>query len=178
MRRIVIVGVTGSGKTTLAKMLSEKLRLDFSDLDELCWLPGWQERPLDEFRRLTNETTQKPAWIISGNGGRVRDVYWPRADTLVWIDYSFSQVFWQLLNRSIRRIINKQVVCNGNTESWQRFFNPKNSIIIWFLKNFYRKKKNFSDLFDNPEAYPGLSFIHLTDPCKTKEWLDSLPTAE
>jgi cytidylate kinase len=49
-RRLVVIGVTGAGKSTLAQQLAERLRLDYIELDTLNWRPNWTAAPLLEFR--------------------------------------------------------------------------------------------------------------------------------
>lgn len=172
LQRIVIIGTTGSGKTTLCRKLSAQLGIPAIDLDDIYWLPGWQERGLDEARGLVDAATQKPAWVISGNYRQLQDVFWPRADTLIWLDYSFSLVFCQLLKRSLNRILDRQSICNGNYETWRKFFS-KDSIIIWLFKSFWRRKRECGEIFAHPERYARLRLMRFRHPSETEAWLKS-----
>ncbi len=84
MNRVIVVGTTGSGKTTLAGALARKMACPFIELDALFWNPGWVKTPPDEFRRRVAEAIAQERWAAGGNYGTARDLVWQRADTLVW----------------------------------------------------------------------------------------------
>ena len=172
MKRIVVLGATGSGKTMLGKTLSEKLKMPAIDLDEIHWLPGWQERDHTEARRMIDEATQKPEWVISGNYKKFQDIFWPRADVMIWLDYPFYFVFMRLLNRSLRRVVGRQAICNGNYETWKKLFS-KDSIIVWLFKSYWRRKKEFGDIFSHPEQYPHWKLVRLKSAEETETWLNA-----
>lgn len=85
MRRILIVGNSGGGKSTLARRLGEKLGLPVIHLDVLFWRPGWVEADEDVFRADILTALQAPAWVCDGNFGGSWDIRMPLADTVVWI---------------------------------------------------------------------------------------------
>lgn len=86
MRRILIVGNSGGGKSTLARRLGEKLGLPVIHLDVLFWEPGWVEIDDDLFHVEVARALQGPAWICDGNFAASWDLRMPLADTIVWID--------------------------------------------------------------------------------------------
>ena len=81
MKRIVIVGTSGCGKTTLANKLSKMLSIPCIDLDDYYWLPNWQSRDPEEFYTIVGELTKDESWIINGNYSNVRKLIWERCDT-------------------------------------------------------------------------------------------------
>ena len=86
MRRVLIIGNSGGGKSTLARKLGDRLSLPIVHLDVLFWKPGWVESQDAEFRACVAEALTAPAWICDGNFGSTWDVRMPLADTIVWID--------------------------------------------------------------------------------------------
>src|SRR5205823_6990985 len=102
-RRIVVVGSTGSGKTTLASQLARRLALPHVELDALHWEPNWTMAPLDRFRQRVEEALNGEGWVVDGGYGKVRDIVWGRAETLVWLDYGLPVILWRLLKRTLRR---------------------------------------------------------------------------
>src|SRR5579871_6058918 len=85
--RIVVVGSTGSGKTTLARHLACRLHLAHVELDALHWDANWVPAPTPIFRERVDAALSGPAWAVDGNYSKVRDIVWPRADTVIWLDY-------------------------------------------------------------------------------------------
>lgn len=174
MKRVVLIGATGSGKTTLGRTLSARLHIPFTDLDDLFWLPGWQQRPEEEFRRLAAEALpENGAWIVAGNYGGLRDLVWGRADTVVWLDYGFALTFFRLLKRSIARVLSRETFCNGNRETVGKLLSG-DGIISWLFQTYRRRKKDFGEAFENPAARPYITWVRLTTPDDTRKWLETL----
>jgi adenylate kinase family enzyme len=86
MRRILIVGNSGGGKSTLARRLGDKLGLPVIHLDVLFWKPGWVESERDDYRARVMAALQAPEWICDGQFTSTFHLRMPLADTIVWID--------------------------------------------------------------------------------------------
>src|SRR5437763_2682195 len=84
-RRIVVVGSTGAGKTTLAKALASRLGYPFIELDALHWDSGWSAAPRELFRSRISEAISGNCWVVDGNYSVARDLIWERADLLIWL---------------------------------------------------------------------------------------------
>ncbi|HLI64847.1 MAG TPA: hypothetical protein VKU90_00665 [Caulobacteraceae bacterium] len=102
MRRIVILGCSGGGKSTLARALGERLGLPVVHIDALFWEPNWAEPDNDSFRARLTAAIAGDAWITDGNFvGRTFDLRLPRADAVIFVD----QPRWLCLYRALRRWI-------------------------------------------------------------------------
>jgi len=173
MQRIVIVGPTGSGKTTLANQLGEILNLPVTDLDTLHWRPNWQETPDDEFRDLVDAVTRADRWITGGNYRKVRDLMWSRADTLIWLDYPLWVVFPRLFRRTIQRIVTQEDLWGtGNRESWRKQFFSRKSLFLWLLQSQPRHRRTYPALLAQPE-YAHLRIFHFQRPWQTDAWVQT-----
>ncbi len=86
-RKIVVIGSTGSGKTTLALRISEQLQIPHIELDALYWGPNWTETPQDIFREKVAVALAGDEWVVDGNYTKTYDIVWGRADTIIWLDY-------------------------------------------------------------------------------------------
>lgn len=108
--RIVVVGSSGSGKTTMARRLGRELDLPAIELDAINWQPGWrgldQDDP-EEFKRRVELATQGERWSSDGNYNIVRPLLWGRATHIVWLDYprhiNLRRVVWRSVTRAVSR---------------------------------------------------------------------------
>jgi len=174
-RRIVVVGTTSSGKSTLAKGLADKLDADFIELDALHWEPNWKEAELKVFRARVEAATRSEVWVVAGNYHVVRDIVWPRAEAVIWLDYSFPVVFWRLLTRTIRRGITREELWNGNREKfwWHLKLWSEESLFHWLFKTYWRRKREYPALLAE-DRYNHLKVFHFKSPASTNEWLSKL----
>ena len=172
--RIAIVGVTGCGKSFLAEQLAQEFSLDFIDLDALYWKPGWVECQEDEFRIKVEAATRTSRWALAGNYNKVRDIIWPRAEAVVWLDYPFFLVFRRLWKRTFQRWRNQETLWGTNYERlWPNLkFWSKESLFHWQVQSYRRHKSLYPQLFASPE-YSHLQVFHFKQPTELEQWLNS-----
>ncbi len=171
--RIVVVGNRGSGKTTLAKQLSQRLNLPHVELDALHWEPNWTPAETAVFRQRVTEITNGAAWIVDGNYSKVRDIIWARAETLIWLDYPLHIIFWRLLRRGLTRSITRQPLWNDNVETLRGLFFSRDSLFIWALKKQWSRRREYPQLFRQPEN-AHLTIIHLRSRRQTRQLLANI----
>jgi adenylate kinase family enzyme len=102
MRRIVVVGSYGAGKSTLAARLGSVLGLEVHHLDAVRWLPGWRLRPLPEWRRILDELVANDSWIVDGNFEHTLEPRLRRADTVIVLDFPTLISLWRVGLRRLR----------------------------------------------------------------------------
>jgi hypothetical protein len=171
--RIVVVGVTGCGKTITAIHLSRILAIPHIELDSLHWQPNWVMTEQQTFRQLVAQAISGPAWVTDGNYSKVRDLIWARATTIVWLDYSLLVILWQLTGRTLKRVITREVLWNGNRETLRGGFFSKDSLFLWALQTYPRYRQTYPRLFASPEN-DHLQVIHLHSRGETEGWLRGL----
>jgi adenylate kinase family enzyme len=169
-RRIVVVGTTGSGKTTLAGELARRLALPHVELDALHWEPNWTEAPLERFRQRTDEAIRGDGWVVDGNYSKVRDLVWGRAELLVWLDFPLPVIMGRLVRRIVRRVITQEELWNGNRERLRDHLFTRDSLLLWALQSYRRKRRTYPPLFTQPE-YRHLAVVRFRSPRAAKEWL-------
>jgi adenylate kinase family enzyme len=177
-RRVVVIGPTGSGKSTLAERIAQKLGCAFIELDALHWEPNWVEVPDEVFRERVKVATSSPSWTVAGNYDVVRDIVWPHADAVIWLDYSFPIVFTRLFRRTIRRSVMQEKIFSGNVENFGMHLKlwSEESIFNWLFKSYPRLKRKYPVLLSQPEN-AHLKLIHLRRPKDTDQWLEELTAA-
>jgi adenylate kinase family enzyme len=174
-KRIVVIGTTSSGKSTTARLLAEKLKLDFIELDALHWEPNWVETPDEIFHQRVDYATSTERWVVAGNYSVVRDLIWPRAEAVIWLDYPLMTIFKQLTHRTFRRWWTQEPLWGTNTENiWTHFkLWSEDSLYHWLFKTYWRRKREYPLLFAEP-ANAHLVLIHLKSPHEANIWLSSL----
>jgi len=174
-QRIVVVGTTCAGKTTMAHNLSQRLGIPHVEMDALHWGPNWTLPTVEAFRESISAALTGNAWAADGNYSKVRDIVWSRADTVVWLDYPFPIIFARLLKRTFSRVITQEELWNGNRESWRGMLLSRDSLILWAIKTHGKRRKKFLHAFADP-TYAHLAVIRLHTPRKAQRWLENLPT--
>lgn len=173
MKRIIIIGTSGCGKTTLAKRLSKILNIPSYDLDDYYWLPKWQPQTDKEFVKIVDKLSNKKTWIMNGNYSKVNHFIWDRSDTIIWLDYSLLRCLCQGIIRSIIRAISKEVCCGNNYESFKRTFLSRNSIVLWILSTYRRRKQSYKQAFKNQKE-GSKAYLKFSNPKETNQWLKGL----
>ncbi len=169
MKKIAIVGSTGSGKSCFAARLGKHLGYPVIDLDDLYWQPGWVPQPPDVFQQKIEDIAAGSSWIMTGNYSRV---HWPYADTIIWLDYPFWLVLGRLLRRSARRIWMQEKICNGNVETVRRLLS-RNSLVVWFFQSFWRRRREYSVIFSEPLDWPDKKLIWVKSSAEAERILQS-----
>jgi adenylate kinase family enzyme len=133
VRRVSVVGNSGSGKTTMARALAAVMGVPHLELDSVHHQPGWAELETGEFRRRVAGFVAADSWVVDGNYSKVRDLVWGRADTVAWLDPPRRRVMRQVIWRSLSRAARRTELWNGNRERWGNFLslNPQESVIAW-----------------------------------------------
>ena len=170
-RRTVIVGTTGSGKTTLAASLAERLDIPHIELDALQWGPNWTPAPRDDFRASVTQALAGDAWVTDGNYSKVRDITWSRADTLIWLDYSLWVIARRLLPRTLRRIVSQEELFNANRETWRGQFFSRDSLFLWALKTHRKRRQRYETALAAPE-HAHLTVLRFRHPRDMDHWLE------
>jgi adenylate kinase family enzyme len=133
MRRVSIVGVPGSGKTTIGRQLAASLEVPFVELDAIFHQAGWEELPRNVFRARVRALLDTDGWVVDGNYSAVQDVVWQHADTVVWLDIPRHVVTQRVVLRTLRRAITHERLWNGNREPLTNLYrlDPEKNIIRW-----------------------------------------------
>ena len=175
--RIIVVGCSCSGKSTYARSLSAVLGFPRVELDALYWGPEWQPKPAELFRALTAQAVAGERWLVEGNYGGVRDLLWPRATAVIWLNYSFLTVFRRALYRTLKRILTRETLWQGNRESFRRSFLSRESILLWVITSFRRRNREFRAL-QSSGKYPNLTWVEFHRPAQARAYLQALVTSD
>lgn len=172
--RIVVGGVSGCGKTTLAKALAERLEIAYICNDEIIHRPNWQPASPAEREAGFEAATRGGAWVIDGNFISLMDpedvLVFSRADTLVWLDLPRRVAFPQLLYRTVWRAATKEPLWHGNRESFRLSFVSRESILLWAIRTHGLYRQRYAAFFADP-PFPHLRLIRLRSRREVRAWL-------
>jgi hypothetical protein len=171
MRRVSVVGPTGSGKTTFAKSLAASLGVPHVELDALFWQPGWRESSVEDFRARVASAIAEDAWVIDGNyRSRLGGLVWTRADTVVWLDPPIALRFARLLWRTIHRARSGVELWNGNRESFREAFLSSDSLLLFALRSAPGSRRALEARLAQPE-HAHLRVHRLQSYADAQRWL-------
>ena len=177
-RRIVVVGSSGAGKTALARRLAAALGVPHVELDALHFAEEWVEVPDEVFAARAEAATASGGWVVDGNySAMTQRVVWPRATAVVWLDYPFRTCAWRLLRRTVARSWRREELWHGNRESWRMSFASRDSILLWLLRTFRRRRRELATAMRDP-AHAHLEFVRLRSPREAERWLASVGASE
>ena len=174
MRRVSVVGGTGTGKTTFGRELARIMDVPFIELDAIVWQPGWKLLEPELFRERVTERIAGPAWVVDGNygGAGVRDIVWAKADTIIWLDFSLALIFRRLWARTTARIRDgKELWPNtGNRETVKGAFMSRDSLFVWALTTHRPRKRGYTRLLELPQ-YAATTKLRFRKPADAERWL-------
>jgi adenylate kinase family enzyme len=173
-QRILVYGVTGSGKTTLAARIAGRTGLPWHSMDDLLWEPGWVEVPPDEQRRRVQAICAEDRWILDTAASRWIDIPLARVELIVALDYPRWLSLARLVRRTAARATDGRLVCNGNTETWRQALSS-DSIVLWHFRSFRRKRARIRSW--TTQAV-GPTVVHLRWPRATRQWLAGLTSVD
>lgn len=171
--RIVVVGQSGSGKTTLGRWLARELDLPFTDLDDVFWRPGWGRAPAALFRADVDRLTTSASWVLAGNYSSARDLIWPRADTLVWLDLPLPLTLWRTILSVFRQSRAGEPICNGNRQTMSALVLGKEPLLWYAIRTVPQRRRTWPTLLAGVE-HRHLTVFRFTSSTAVAQWQDKI----
>src|SRR5262245_11790690 len=158
MTRVSIVGSSGSGKTTVGRQLAARLGVQFIELDSIFHQAGWVDLGREPFRARVREHLDGDGWVIDGNYAAVQDLVWRAADTVVWLDLPRHAVMRRVIVRTVRRMITRERLWNGNREPLSNFYSldPERNI----FRSTWGWYPDVVQRYVNAASNPGNAHLH------------------
>jgi len=174
VQRVSVVGNSGSGKTRLARRIAAELDVPHVELDSIYHLQNWEPIDADAFLAAVTTIASGEAWVVDGNYARVvaNGPVWERAQAVVWLDLPRRTVLRQVTARTVRRIVLREELWNGNRESLRNAlaWDPHRSIVRWA----WTQHRRYRDHYRAAMRSAGLAhveFVRLTSHAAAEAWL-------
>jgi len=170
--RLLILGRTGSGKTTLGRELAAALGVPHVELDALYFGPDLSTVSIPVLRERTSSAIEGDGWVTDGNKSAVRDLVWPRADTVIWLDYPLAVCLWRLARRALWRtsVLTTQARAAGGASrpvTSQMWAAAKG--VLTALRSHRGQRRRYPGMFADP-AHRHLAVVRLRSPRATRRW--------
>lgn len=175
IKRINVIGTSGSGKTTFGRELAEILGLPFYEMDGMFWKADWRQSTDHELVDNVCEVTSQANWILDGNYTRTIPHKWKDVQLVIWLDLSFARTVWRVTRRTVRRALTRQELWagTGNRESWRQSFLSKDSVIWWAITTHRPNRQKYAEMMVSPE-YEHIPFIRLRSPREVAACLEGV----
>jgi adenylate kinase family enzyme len=165
-RKLAVIGVSGNGKTRLARELARKLGVPHVELDALCHLPGWVEASDEDFRRDVEAAVAADGWVVDGAYERkLGNLVFERADTVVWLDLPLPLVLFRLVRRALRDIVTRRDLFNGNRQTWRYAFFVRDSLVLYAVKQHFKRRREW------PRVLARYHVVRLRSPRAVRRFL-------
>ena len=170
MKKVLVIGCSGVGKTTLAARVSQKTGLPFTATDPFYWRAHWQLASTESVVHSVDEATRRPAWVLDGNFDGQRELVWRRADTIVWLDYPLWRVLPQVVTRNLGLWLSQKPTWSGNRMTWKRAW----SGVRHALRSHELKHRNYPAYLSE---FPNVRVLRFRHPGEADAWLATLLVA-
>lgn len=174
VRRVSVVGNSGSGKTLVARRLARALGVPHIELDAIHHLPGWEPIEPDAFLARVEALTAAGGWVVDGNYRAVVSdgPVWSRADTVVWLDLPRHLVMSQVVARTLRRTVRREELWNGNREPLSNLYawDPDRSVIRWAWTRHGEYQRRYAAAMASARL-GHLHFVRLRSRADVDRWL-------
>jgi adenylate kinase family enzyme len=168
--RVVVVGTSCAGKTTLARQLAAVTGTKHIELDALHWGPNWTVRA--DFAERVRAAAAEPSWVIDGNYSVSRDILWPRATAIVWLNYSFTLTFGRALRRTARRVATGERLWSDNRETVSNVLFARDGMLWWVIRTHGKRRREMPVLMRQPE-HAHIDFVELASPAEATRFIRS-----
>jgi adenylate kinase family enzyme len=143
-RVAILASASGSGKTTLGRRLAEALDVPFHELDAIHHQADWRELDASELRRRVEPLVAGEGWVIDGAyRSKLGDLVLERADTVVWLDLPRRVWLPRLVGRTVRRVVMREELWNGNRERLRGVLAGRDSLIAFALRTEPRRRQRY-----------------------------------
>jgi adenylate kinase family enzyme len=166
VRRILVKGASGAGKTTLGRALAQHIDVPYVELDALQHGPNWAEASAAELRAKVHAALNDDrGWVVDGNyEKKLGTTLLERAELIVWLDLPLATKLRRLVNRTLRRWIDQEELWNGNRESLRGVLWGREALFPWTIRCHFRHRREW------PVLLRGHDVVRLRTTLDVETW--------
>lgn len=169
-QRIGILGTSGAGKTTLGREIARRMNTVFVEVDSIQHKAHWTKATIEELRAgIEARIGGRDSWVIDDTCRReLGDFVSGRLDVILWLDLPLLLKLGRLCRRSWRRVRTREVLWNGNFETWRDVFVGRDSVLVHATRAHFRDRRAMPA---RPDAH---KILRLRTPSEVERWLSSM----
>ncbi|HYJ91136.1 MAG TPA: hypothetical protein VEV84_07505 [Pyrinomonadaceae bacterium] len=167
MKKIIVIGSSGAGKTHFSSELSERLGIELVHIDKIYWQPGWTEPSKDEWKAKLAEILKGDAWIIDGNYTATVEMRLAACDTAIFLDIRRTLCMWRVIRRTFRFFRRSRPDMADGCREWLDF---QFLLFVWNYPKVTRPRI----MTMLKAAEPTTRIIYLRSPREVKQFLKGL----
>ncbi|MBY0552990.1 adenylate kinase [bacterium] len=175
VKKINVIGTSGSGKSTFSIKLAEALGYPYIEMDKLFWEPNWKWSTDEKFFDQLKTALNRDTWVLDGNYSRSVPIKWQNVEMIIWLDYSFGRTLFQAVKRAVRRTLTQEELWEGtnNRESFKKSFFSKDSIIWWTITTHKQNKIKYENVMSDAR-FAHLKFVRLKSHKEAAQFIENL----
>jgi len=181
MNRIVVIGSSGSGKTTFARKIAAILDLPHLEMDAVFHKYGFADEAHDEFLPTLKDFTSGDRWVVDGNytSHGTGEVVWPRADTIIWLDPPRGLAMSRVVRRTLRRVILREELWPGVKEPFSNLYSldPYQNIMVWTWTRHHQVREKYETAMTEG-SWDHVTVRRLRSAGEVRAFLDSITSTE
>lgn len=167
--RIMITGRPGSGKSTFAHALAQKLGLPLHHLDKYFFTAHWAKRNYEEFLAIQQNMVNEDRWIIDGCSLKSLEMRYARAEVCIYFLYPR----WLCLYRLIKRMFTKNPEIKDRAQGCKESISWELITYTWTFE--YRQNNRVIHLLKELRAkYPRVTFYTVKNDRDLKKVMNTL----
>lgn len=164
MQRVLVIGASGAGKSSLAARISKATGLPFKPTDDFYWKEDWQAASEASVVEQIDSVTARPQWVLDGNFDDQRHFVWQRADTIVWLDFPRAVILARAVKRNILLLLTQQPTWSGNRMTVRRAWSG--------IRHSFRSVDPKRELYPARLAeLPHATILRFRSPRQVEKWL-------
>jgi adenylate kinase family enzyme len=166
VKKILVIGCSGVGKSTFAVQIAEKTDLPFTLTDPFYWKPNWQLASIETVIELVDAATQQETWVLDGNFDDWRGIVWQRADMVIWLDYPLWRILFQVCTRNFGLWATQKPTWSDNRMTWNGAWTG--------VRHAWRSHKLKLAKYPGYLAeFPGVQQLRFKHPREASKWLST-----
>lgn len=134
IKRVLILGGSGTGKSTLAKLIGKNFNLEVIHLDQHFHNPGWVPKVQNEFREIVKQLVQKNRWVMDGTYSNTLKDRIPAADLIILFDFPSYFCVYRVLTRCFKSKLGIEVRSDLPMDCEEKWFDWEFVKFVWNFK--------------------------------------------